>query len=76
MVSAIRQAVTDEHGLEVHAISLIQPGSILKTSSGKIRRQSCKEAYLSQTLELLGQWVQPQAEPLANPADASGFQMK
>jgi acyl transferase domain-containing protein/acyl-CoA synthetase (AMP-forming)/AMP-acid ligase II/acyl carrier protein len=63
VAGAVRQAVSDEHGLEVHAIALIQAGSIPKTSSGKIRRHACKEGFISGTLELAGQWVQVTTGP-------------
>ncbi|MFY9226982.1 MAG: AMP-binding protein [Blastocatellia bacterium] len=48
--SAIRQAVSKEFELQVYGISLIKPGTILKTSSGKIRRQACKEAFINNKL--------------------------
>ncbi|AFZ01575.1 non-ribosomal peptide synthetase [Calothrix sp. PCC 6303] len=38
VVNAIRQAVTEEHEVLVYAVVLIKPGSIPKTSSGKIQR--------------------------------------
>lgn len=44
---SIVKAVASEHGIRVHRIALIPAGSILKTTSGKIRRQGCKHALLS-----------------------------
>ena len=52
---AIRQAITDTHGIPVAAVVLLAPKSILKTSSGKIRRQDCKKAFLAGTLKVLGE---------------------
>lgn len=53
LTSAIRQAVSLEHDLPVHAVVLVKPGSIPKTTSGKIQRQACKEAFLTERLTSL-----------------------
>jgi acyl-CoA synthetase (AMP-forming)/AMP-acid ligase II/acyl carrier protein len=52
---AIRQAITTTHSIPVAAVVLIEPKSIPKTSSGKIRRQDCKKAFLAGTLKVLGE---------------------
>ncbi len=44
---AIRQAVAENHDLRVHAVLLIQTGTIPKTSSGKIQRQACGASFLA-----------------------------
>ncbi|GFE69990.1 fatty acyl-AMP ligase [Chroococcus sp. FPU101] len=49
----IRQALTAQHGLQVHDIVLLKPGSIPKTSSGKIQRFRCREKFLAGTFEPL-----------------------
>ncbi|MGH2412357.1 MAG: AMP-dependent synthetase, partial [Microcystaceae cyanobacterium] len=53
VVGDIRQSLTAQHGLQVHAIVLIKTGSIPKTSSGKIRRSTCRAKFLEGTLEVL-----------------------
>jgi acyl-CoA synthetase (AMP-forming)/AMP-acid ligase II len=58
--SAIREAVALHHALQVYAIALIKPASILKTSSGKIQRHACRHAFLTETLAIVGQWQQNQ----------------
>ncbi len=55
VASAIRSAVGEQHELEVYAVLLLQPGSIPKTSSGKIQRRACRNAYLAGKLALVGQ---------------------
>jgi len=55
--SAIRRSVAEDHGLSVHAIVLLKAGSIPKTSSGKIQRTACREAYLEDTLVEVGRWT-------------------
>jgi acyl-CoA synthetase (AMP-forming)/AMP-acid ligase II len=49
---AIRRAVSEEHELRLHEIVLIKPGALPKTSSGKIQRYLCRQAYLSNTLDV------------------------
>lgn len=46
-IADIRQSVTAKHQLQTCAIALVKPGSIPKTSSGKIRRRACKAALLA-----------------------------
>lgn len=47
----IRTAVSEQHELQIHAILLLKPGTVLKTSSGKIQRQACRQAFLDNTFE-------------------------
>ncbi|NEQ65639.1 MAG: fatty acyl-AMP ligase, partial [Symploca sp. SIO2D2] len=46
----IRQAVTAEHALQIYTTVLVKPGSIPKTSSGKIQRYACRKAFLDSNL--------------------------
>ncbi|HEX8456607.1 MAG TPA: amino acid adenylation domain-containing protein, partial [Pyrinomonadaceae bacterium] len=50
---AIREQVGEQHEVEIHAIALIKPGSIPKTSSGKIQRHACRQQFLTGTLEVI-----------------------
>lgn len=59
IVQQITQAVFIEHGLSVDAIALIKTGSIPKTSSGKIQRRACQDAYLAGELKIVGEWQLP-----------------
>jgi 8-amino-7-oxononanoate synthase len=54
---AIRRAVSLEHELAVDAIVLIRPGTIPRTSSNKIQRFACRQAYLEGTLDVVAQWT-------------------
>jgi acyl-CoA synthetase (AMP-forming)/AMP-acid ligase II len=45
-IANIRQAVLQHHQLLVNNVVLVKPGSIPKTSSGKIQRFACKAAFL------------------------------
>ncbi len=53
VVGSIRKAVADHHELPIHSIVLIRAGSIPRTTSGKIRRQSCKQQFLAGQLDAL-----------------------
>lgn len=58
IVGNVRQAVIGQHGLDIFATVLIKTGSIPKTSSGKIRRQACRTAFLSGTLDVMEDWTE------------------
>jgi acyl-CoA synthetase (AMP-forming)/AMP-acid ligase II len=42
---SVRQAIAERHELQVHDIVFVRPGGIPKTTSGKVRRSACKQAY-------------------------------
>ncbi|MGE5382547.1 MAG: AMP-binding protein [Omnitrophica WOR_2 bacterium] len=54
---AIRNNIAEEFEQEVYAIQLLRTASILKTSSGKIQRKACQKAFLSGTLEVVGETI-------------------
>lgn len=53
VVGNIREAVRDEHDIQVYSVVLIKAGSISKTSSGKTQRSACRVGFLEGTLEVL-----------------------
>ncbi len=53
VISAIRQAVAEEHEIQVYAVVLIKPGTISKTSSGKIQRRATKAAFIANNLAIV-----------------------
>lgn len=52
-IRKIRRAVAEQYELQTHAVILARTGGVPKTSSGKIRRRTCKEMFLSGSLETL-----------------------
>jgi acyl-CoA synthetase (AMP-forming)/AMP-acid ligase II len=48
----VTEAVGARHGVRVHAVKLVKPGQVPKTSSGKLRRAACRALYLEGRLEL------------------------
>ncbi len=53
IVQAIRRAVGEQHELRVHAVSLLKPGAIPRTSSGKIQRYVCRANFLTGNLDTI-----------------------
>ncbi|MBD2468780.1 condensation domain-containing protein [Nostoc sp. FACHB-145] len=53
VTDAIRQAVSQAFEVQVYAVVLIKPGSIPKTSSGKIQRRATKAEFLAGTLNIV-----------------------
>jgi len=62
VVSSMRRAVSDAHGVSVDEVVFIRPGTLPRTSSGKVRRSQCAADYLAGALEraAAGTW---EAEP-------------
>ncbi|MFE9636300.1 amino acid adenylation domain-containing protein [Streptomyces sp. NPDC006463] len=79
LLPAVHAEVARRHGLRLEHLVLVRRGTIPKTSSGKIRRRACRDAYLSGALQLeppvdAGDADRPQAasdvEPTTEPGDA------
>jgi natural product biosynthesis luciferase-like monooxygenase protein len=54
VVEEIRRVVAEQHEVEVHAVTLVKPGSVPRTSSGKLQRRLCRQKFLSGELESAG----------------------
>ncbi|MBD2300898.1 non-ribosomal peptide synthetase [Nostoc sp. FACHB-190] len=57
VIRTIRQAVVAEHELQVYAVLLLKPGSIPKTTSGKIQRHACRTNFLAGSWESIASSV-------------------
>ena len=53
VVGEIREAVSEEHEIQVYDAVLVRTGSIPKTSSGKIQRSECRQRFVEGRLDLL-----------------------
>jgi len=62
VASAIRDAVAQQHEIQVYQVVLARAGSVPKTTSGKIQRRACRAAYLSGQLAVAGVSTLPDAE--------------
>lgn len=73
IVRAVRAAVAEGHDLELAAVVLARPGSVPRTTSGKVRRSACRELFLSGKLESVHVWRAGEAQHVAAPlAGAAG----
>jgi acyl-CoA synthetase (AMP-forming)/AMP-acid ligase II/acyl carrier protein len=63
LFGAIREAVAEEHELQVYAIRLVRPTTVPKTSSGKIQRHACRHSFLAGELNVLAEWTQTLPHP-------------
>ena len=53
--AAVRSEVGKVHEVSPHAVVLIKPNSIPKTSSGKIQRHACRNAFLAKELAVVAE---------------------
>jgi acyl-coenzyme A synthetase/AMP-(fatty) acid ligase len=51
IVGCIREAVANEHEIALDSIMLIRPGTIPKTTSGKIQRSLTRQMWLQNSFE-------------------------
>jgi acyl-CoA synthetase (AMP-forming)/AMP-acid ligase II len=63
LIKVIQKQVFAGHDLRAHAVCLLKPGGVEKTSSGKIRRAACRSRFLKGHLSLI--------EPLVAQAGAA-----
>ncbi|MDX2679235.1 polyketide synthase [Streptomyces soliscabiei] len=68
VVTAIRQAVAEEHDIAVHAVALLRPARLPLTSSGKVRRQTAKQLFLADELAPIHTFVAPGEPAAVDPA--------
>jgi amino acid adenylation domain-containing protein len=50
VVDAVRLSIAKAHELALHAVVIVKPGRIPKTSSGKVQRHICRESFLTNQL--------------------------
>jgi nonribosomal peptide synthetase protein BlmVI len=60
---AVRAAIAERHGLAVRAVALVRRRGIARTTSGKVRRAWCRQAYEDGKLPLLAESVLDVAAP-------------
>jgi acetylornithine/succinyldiaminopimelate/putrescine aminotransferase/acyl-CoA synthetase (AMP-forming)/AMP-acid ligase II/predicted amino acid dehydrogenase/acyl carrier protein len=81
LIERIRGAVSTEFAVQVSAVTLLKPGSLPKTSSGKTQRALAKQGFTSGTLSgIVAEWrdadaFRPeQTEPVAPAPKARGLE--
>jgi len=58
----IRKAIADVHDVRLCAAALVAPGTLSRTTSGKLQRFRCRQAFLSGEMEVLAVWTAPPLE--------------
>lgn len=56
VLSTIRKEISENHEVELYALHMIRRGTILKTSSGKLRRSGCRTKFLKDKFETRFTW--------------------
>lgn len=56
VIGSIQKAIGRDHNTLADAIVLIQPGTLEKTSSGKVRRREVRRQFLDGELQAIGSW--------------------
>jgi len=66
VTSAIRRAIAEEHEVQAYGVVLIKPGSIPKTSSGKIQRRATRAEFLAGELKVIESNILESSESVEN----------
>jgi len=53
IMSEIRRQVSENSGILCHDIVLLKPGTLPRTTSGKLQRHACRQAYVDQSWDVL-----------------------
>src|SRR6266508_4037099 len=59
LIAHIREMIVEGFDLVPYTIELVRPGSIPRTSSGKVRRGACRSALKRGELTILARWNRP-----------------
>ena len=62
IIEKIRRLIVEEYEVNAYAVVLIKAGSIFKTSSGKIQRYACRDAFISSSFDVIATWIAPDDE--------------
>ncbi len=57
VIEAIRRSIVQVHELPPDAVVLVRSGSLPKTSSGKIQRHACLQAFREKSLRVIAEWI-------------------
>lgn len=62
VAGAIRREILEFAEIATHGVVIIAPGTLPKTSSGKIRRRACKKQFLENEFDEKARWISPVLE--------------
>lgn len=57
LLPVVIQAVAEQHDIQVYAVVILHPGTLPRTSSGKVQRHICREHFLAGTLAVFCQHI-------------------
>ena len=63
LISKVYDALARTHSISPEAIVLTAPGSVPRTTSGKLRRQHCRDDYLADRLNVVHRWTEATSLP-------------
>jgi len=66
----VRRAVAQAHDVPIEAVAVVRPGALHRTSSGKVQRQSSREAWIAGEFDVLAVERQGHATAQVAPRDA------
>src|SRR5262249_20547225 len=58
VIDAIRRRISEEHEIAPYGVVLIKPGTVPKTSSGKIQRRLCRSLFMKRALDVVAGWIE------------------
>ncbi len=67
---SIRQAVVEDHLVPLHAILLVRPGTVPKTTSGKIQRREARRMFEAGEFSTVGVWQATDVPADSMPGDS------
>jgi acyl-CoA synthetase (AMP-forming)/AMP-acid ligase II len=56
LIGELRRAIAEGHGIQLYGVALVPPGTVPKTTSGKLQRFLCRDAWMNGTLGALTSW--------------------
>jgi acyl-CoA synthetase (AMP-forming)/AMP-acid ligase II/acyl carrier protein len=59
VIEAVRTAVAQQHDLQVYAVTLLSPGRLPRTTSGKTQRRAAKLSFIEGSLHSVAAWKLP-----------------
>jgi acyl-CoA synthetase (AMP-forming)/AMP-acid ligase II len=58
-IAAVRRAVVEAHAIALGGVVLVHPRTLPRTTSGKLQRYLCRQAYAAVGLEVVAYWSAP-----------------
>ena len=63
IIGRVQQAIAENHEVQLQEFALLAPGTLPKTTSGKIQRRLCRSLFLEGKLDPVAHWQRPPVAP-------------